>query len=119
VAAEGDQRAGEKRDHGPSGEGEAEPIERPMRSDVDAIGLEKRRSVVGGAYGPSFGKQVTAYAAFFAVVGALVIGFFLLARELDQPPTNQAAEAPWAQPGAEQLAPRPLDFPRHGPTDVD
>lgn len=83
------------------------------------MGLDKRRSVVGGSYGPSIAKQVAAYGAFLAVVAVLVVGFILATRELDQPPERRGAEAPWAQPGAEGAPPRPLDFPRNGPTEVD
>lgn len=95
-----------------------ERLAKHEQSEVDAMGFEKRREVVGKSYGPSFAKQATVYGIFIAVVATVSIGFYLLARELDQPPETTAVEAPWAQPGAEQVPVRPLDFPRNGQTDV-
>ena len=66
------------------------------------MGLDKRREVVGGTYSPTRTRIVITFATFFAVVAVLAVGFFLLAKELDQPPETQADEAPWAQPDAPQ-----------------
>ena len=76
--------------------------------DVDAMGLDKRRSVRGGTYGPTFAKQATLYGGVLAVVAALVIGFILLAGELDQPPETTSDEAPWSQTDAPQTPVSPL-----------
>lgn len=65
-------------------------------SQVDAMGLDKRRGVVGGSYGPSVGKQATLYGGALAILAVLVIGFILLANELDQSPETFPDEAPWA-----------------------
>lgn len=73
-------------------------------SDVDAMGLSKRRSVVGGTYGPTRTRIIATFATFFAVVAVLAIGFFLLAKELDQPPDSNPDEAPWSVPDAPQNA---------------
>ena len=85
---------------------------------VDAMGLDKRRGVVGGRYSPSRAKQATLYGAFIAIVAVLGIGFILLTNELDQPPSSYSDEAAWSAPDAEQVPPRPLDFPRSGSPDV-
>jgi hypothetical protein len=80
-------------------------------SDTDAMGLAKRRDVVGKSYGPSFAKQATLYGGFIAVIAVLAIGFKLLADELDKPPETVKAEAAWQNSDVE---PAPLDFPRNG-----
>lgn len=64
-------------------------------SDVDAMGLDKRREVIGGQYGASLGKQAALYGAAIAVIAAIAIGFILLANKFDQPPDKYADEAPW------------------------
>ena len=85
-----------------------ERLARHEASTVDAMGLDKRRQVIGQGYGPSVARQVTVYGVFLAVVAALTIGFLLLAKELDKAPANNPDEAPWSQQGAEQNPPIPL-----------
>jgi hypothetical protein len=85
-----------------------ERLDHDKISDTDAMGLDKRRHVVGGSYGPSLARQASMYGIFIAVVAALTIGFIVLANELDQPPETYADEAPWAQPDAPQRASEPL-----------
>jgi hypothetical protein len=84
-----------------------EPSQRPRgeASDVDAMGMDKRRQVTGGTYGPTRARQLTLYGIFIAVVIALAIGFKLLADELDQPPETNRDVAPWTGTDRE---PRPL-----------
>jgi len=77
-------------------------------SQTDAMGLDKRRPVIGGSYGPSLGRQITTYGIFLGVVAILVVGFILLANELDQPPDRIEPTAPWQDT---QIETRPLDFP--------
>jgi hypothetical protein len=95
-----------------------ERLARHEPSDVDAIGLDKRREVVGQSYGPSAGRQLTMYGIFLAVVAALVIGGKLLADELDQPPDEVKDEAVWT---GNDIAPAPIDvrpsgeIPTEGP----
>jgi hypothetical protein len=87
-------------------------------SEVDAIGLDKRREVVGKSYGPSVARRATMYGIFLAALTALVIGGKLLADELDQPPAEVKAEAPWTGTDA---PPAPIDsrpagnIPTEGP----
>jgi hypothetical protein len=66
------------------------------RSTLDAMGLDKRRPVVGGQYGVSFGRQAALYGGALAITAALVIGFILLAKELDKSPETFPDKAPWA-----------------------
>jgi hypothetical protein len=70
--------------------------EHERASRMDAMGLDKRRAVVGESYGPSFGKQARLYGGALAIVAVLVIGFVLLAKELDKSPETFPDEAPWA-----------------------
>ncbi len=79
-------------------------------SDVDAMGLDKRRQVGGQRYGASPAKQLAVYGGALAVIIALIIGAKLLTDELDQPPAVQEETAPWAE--GEQQEPAPIDFPR-------
>ena len=72
-----------------------ERLARHEQSDVDAMGLDKRREVIGGSYSASFARQVTLYAIVIAVVVGAGIGIKLLADDLDQPPAKVADQAPW------------------------
>lgn len=69
-------------------------------SDVDAMGQDKRRAVVGHSYGPSKKSQI----AFFAIVGVLVVllvgGSLAAVSAFDQPEDEYPDKAPWAQAGA-------------------
>ena len=80
-------------------------------SQTDAMGLDKRRSVVGGTYGPTIKRQATIYGIFLAVIAALVVGFVLLVNALDQPEEVYPAKAPWQD---NEIAPTDIDFPRMG-----
>ena len=102
---------------GPNTEIEYEPPEERLAkhdpSTVDAMGLDKRRSVMGQRYGASFAKQATVYGVFLAVMVALFIGAKFAIDELDQGPDTIDPEAPWSKPEAHQQPPAPIDFPRN------
>jgi len=86
-----------------------ERLARHQQSTEDAMGLDKRRAVVGGRYGASLGKQATLYGTVLAIIAVLVIGFILLAGKLDQPPDTVQDKAPWAtEPDAGQEPPTTL-----------
>ena len=97
---------------GPNTVIEKEPAEerlaRHEQSNVDAMGQDKRRQVVGHSYGPSFARQAILYLVFLIVVVAIAFGAKLLIDKYDQPPNHFKAEAPWAQPGVKQIPPKPL-----------
>ena len=90
-----------------------ERLARHEQSDVDAMGLDKRRPVVGKQYGASFAKQATVYGIALAVIVGLVIGGKLAADELDQGPEVDPDKAPWSAGDAQQRPPEPIDFPRN------
>jgi hypothetical protein len=75
------------------------------QSDLDAMGLEKRRQVVGGQYSASLTRQIVTYAIVVAVVIGAAFGLKALAHNLDQPPAKVADQAPWT--GSDQK-PSPL-----------
>ncbi len=77
-------------------------------SDVDAMGKDKRRQVVGQTYGPTLARQLTLYGIFVAVVAALFLGGLALVHALDKPPEHIPNSAPWSKPGAKQIPPKPL-----------
>jgi hypothetical protein len=77
-------------------------------SDLDAMGLKKRRPVTGGVYGPTRARIVTRFAIFFAIVILFLVGAKIAVDRLDQPPDSYEATAPWADPDAEQRPPKPL-----------
>ncbi len=85
-----------------------ERLARGDQSDTDAMGLDKRREVIGGRYSASPLRQATIYGIVVAVVIALGFGLKTLADELDQPPKEVADEAPWSAENAPQRPPDPL-----------
>jgi len=86
-------------------------LARHDQSGVDAMGLDKRREVVGGSYGPSLARQATLYGIFVLVVGLLVVGGILAVNEFDQPPEQETYEAPWKGTTNPARASE-IDFPR-------
>jgi len=98
---------------GPNTVIEREPPEQRLargnQSREDAMGLDKRRSVIGGSYSPSPRRQAAMWGLAVAVVIGLAIGLKLLADELDQPPAKIENTAPWAQRDAPQKKPKPLE----------
>lgn len=65
------------------------------QSSLDAMGLEKRRQVVGGSYSASVTRQIVTYAIVVAVVVGAGFGLKKLADNLDQPPAHAQDQAPW------------------------
>ena len=72
-------------------------LARHEQSSEDALGLDKRRSVIGGRYSASVARQATLYGVFLAVAAAIVIDVLLLVNEVDQPPASNPDAAPWAK----------------------
>jgi hypothetical protein len=82
-------------------------------SDVDAMGLDKRRQVGGKRYGASPAKQLAVYGGALAVIAALVIGGIVLTNQLDKaPPEGSVEPAPWADAQQKPAPKAGIDFPR-------
>lgn len=88
------------------------------RSDVDAMGNEKRRIVVGEQYGATRKKKLAIYGGVIAFIAVVVIAFLTVVRGYDNRDMPLTDTAPWTQAGASQEAPRDVDFKRNGPTDT-
>jgi hypothetical protein len=72
------------------------------RSDVDAMGQDKRRRIIGESYGPSKGRQLVYYGIFILFLVLLYIGGKVAIDQLDKAPAHDATQAPWAQPNSPQ-----------------
>ena len=86
--------------------------------DVDAMGLDRRRAVVGQQYGATVRKQLLVYGIFLAVVVGLGILFLTVVSNVDNKEIPLEDTAPWTAANASQEAPRDVDFPRNGPQDT-
>lgn len=84
-------------------------------SDKDAMGLDKRRQVVGGQYGASRRKQLTIYGIFLVVAVGLAIAFLTVVSNIDNREMPLEDTAPWAEASSAPAEPRPIDFPANGP----
>ena len=85
-----------------------ERLSRHEQSEVDAMGLDKRRSVVGQGYGPSKARQFAVYLGFLAVVAALVIGGIILVNSVDTSVGKHIpCSAPWCK-SEKQIKPKPI-----------
>jgi hypothetical protein len=98
---------------GPNTVIEREPVEERLarhdQSEVDALGRDKRRPVVGQSYGPSKARQFALYGVFLVVVAALAFGGYLLVQTQDTGVgKNVPNSAPWSKPGAKQIPPKPI-----------
>lgn len=98
---------------GPNTVIEREPVEerlaRHEQSETDAMGLDKRRTVVGQSYGPSKTRQLAVYMGFLAILAALAVGGIILIGALDTPVgKNIPNSAPWSKAGVKQHNPKPI-----------
>ena len=74
-------------------------------SDVDAMWQDKRRQIVGHAYGPSKRSQAMFFVAIAVIVVVLIGGSLAAVAAFDQPPDEYPDEAPWAKTDAPQIPP--------------
>lgn len=84
------------------------------RTDVDAMGNDKRRAVIGQQYGATVRKRLLVYGA---VVGVIVIGavvFLTVVTGYDNRDQPLKTTAPWAV-SENTEAPRDVDFKANGP----
>lgn len=71
-------------------------------SEVDAMGKNKRREVIGHSYGPSRKSQLMFFGIVAAALVILVGGGKMVADKADEPPETNPDAAPWAQSDAPQ-----------------
>jgi hypothetical protein len=74
----------------------SEEAKRHQPSDVDAMGQDKRRQVVGHSYGPTRKSQIMFFVAVAAVAVVIVGGWLALVGLFDKPPTHFKDAAPWS-----------------------
>jgi hypothetical protein len=79
------------------------------------MGNDKRRQVIGKAYGASAGKRLAVYGIAVGVIVLVVVAFATVIKGYDNRDVPVEATAPWAQPGVETQPPRDVDFARNGP----
>jgi hypothetical protein len=83
----------------------SEEAQAHVPSDVDAMGQDKRRQVVGHSYGPSRRSQIMFFVAVATVAVVVVGGWLVLVGLFDKPPTHFKDSAPWSTtPATAQLA---------------
>ena len=97
-----------------------EPREEERDADLDSMGKDKRRSVVGKQYGATLKKKLLVYGIAVGIILVAIIGFFTIVKSLDEKEIPLEKTAPWAKadsdPGEpEELVPRDVDFMRNGP----
>ncbi len=90
--------------HRGSGLGEHHADEGP--SQVDAMGQEKRREVVGHSYGPSRRSQIMFFVAVGVILVVIIGGWTLAVAAFDQPPDSNPDKAPWSAADAPQVPAR-------------
>lgn len=88
------------------------------RSDLDAMGNDKRRPVIGQQYGASARKRLIVYGIAVTVLVLVVVAFLTVISGVDERKIALKETAPWSASGAPQEAPRDVDFQRNGPTDT-
>jgi hypothetical protein len=83
----------------------SEEAKRRTPSDVDAMGQDKRRKVVGNTYGPTRRSQIMFFVTVAAVLVVIVGGWLTLVSIFDKPPTHFSDQAPWSTtPTSAELA---------------
>jgi hypothetical protein len=80
----------------------SEEAKRAQPSDVDAMGKDKRRQVIGNVGGPSRRSQFLFFGSVAAIAILLIGGWFLAVSILDQPKDEYPDKAPWSSPDAPQ-----------------
>jgi hypothetical protein len=99
-------------------------------SDVDAMGRDKRRQVVGHSYGPSKKSQIIFFVAVGAALVVMIGGYLAAIAAFDQPADEYADKSPWSAADAQQIPTRdpsgpcgepgnPYPFPKDNPCAIE
>ncbi|HET6831648.1 MAG TPA: hypothetical protein VFH44_09900 [Solirubrobacterales bacterium] len=94
------------------------PAERgaePGAPDLDAMGTDKRRPVVGRSYGISARKRLLFYGIAVLLIVLAVVAFLTVFRSIDEREIPLEETAPWAAEDTPPVPPRDVDFMRNGP----
>ncbi len=84
-------------------------------SDLDAMGNDKRRQVIGRQYGASVRKRLLVYGAFVGFIIIAAIVFLTVVDNYDNREIELKDTAPWTEAGAAEAPPRDVDFKANGP----
>lgn len=84
-------------------------------ADLDAMGNDKRRQVIGKQYGATVRKRLLVYGVFVGVVVIAVIAFLTVVDSYDNREIKLEDTAPWTEAGAVASPPRDVDFKANGP----
>lgn len=82
-------------------------------SDLDAMGNDKRRKVIGKQYGATVQKQLTVYGIFLLVLGIIVFGSLTIVSDIDNRDIPLENTAPWTEVSSDEPV-RDIDFPNNG-----
>lgn len=82
--------------------------------DLDAMGNDKRRHVVGRQYGATLRKRLLVYGAVVATIVIVIVAFLTVIRGYDNRDQPIENTAPWAT-AADIKPPRDVDFKANGP----
>jgi hypothetical protein len=83
--------------------------------DLDAMGNDKRRNVIGQQYGATVRKRLLVYGAVVGVIVVVAIVFLTVVSGYDNRDMPLKNTAPWAQADSAQEPPRDVDFKANGP----
>ena len=83
-------------------------------TDLDAMGNDKRRAVIGQQYGATVRKRLLVYGAVVGVIAVLVIVFLTVVTGYDNRDQPLKDTAPWATADNTD-PPRDVDFKANGP----
>jgi hypothetical protein len=104
----------------PSANKRTRPYEESVagRSELDAMGNDKRRQVIGGQYGATVRKRLLVYGVAVAVIVGAVILSLTVVSSVDNKDIPLKDTAPWTADDATPEPPRDVDFARNGPKDT-
>src|SRR5512133_1214762 len=91
---------------GPGSEPADRAAQRDIRqrpADVDAMGQDKHRKVVGQRHGVSRGRSLVYHGVFVVLLVGGYLGLRAAVEQLDKAPAHSPDKAPWSKAGAPQL----------------
>ena len=83
--------------------------------DLDAMGNDKRRTVIGQQYGATVRKRLLVYGAAIGVIILAAVIFLTVVSGYDNRDIELKDTAPWTKADSAQEPPRDVDFKANGP----